>query len=212
MNYIKHLNGILNLFSKDSRLNPTHISLYFALFHLWNLHRFPEIFFVHREELMRISKIGSKSTYHRCLKELNHWKYLYYFPSHNPLKGSRVKMFKFGTTGSQVPDKLEATTGQEVEPLINIIKHESNFIKRDARAQNSDVKKYFEKKKWPQTEASKFLSYYQSTGWKTAAGNQVTNWKALASLWVTRSRNEYAVSQNKDNLKTTKDKNYGEPL
>ncbi len=31
INYIKHLNGVFQQFSKDSRLNPTHISLYMSL-------------------------------------------------------------------------------------------------------------------------------------------------------------------------------------
>ena len=95
VNYIKHLNAVFNQFSKDSRLNPTHISLYIALFQLWNLNRFLEEFFINRDEVMQLSKIGSKSTYHRCIKELNHWKYIVYFPSHNPYRGSKIKMFKF---------------------------------------------------------------------------------------------------------------------
>ena len=102
VNYIKHLNAVFNQFSKDSRLNPTHISLYIALFQLWNLNRFLEEFFVNRDEVMQLSKIGSKSTYHRCIKELNHWKYIVYFPSHNPYRGSKIKMLKFGTSFGQV--------------------------------------------------------------------------------------------------------------
>ena len=68
INYIKHLNAVFNQFSKDNRLNPTHISLYIALFQLWNLNRFLEEFFINRDEVMQLSKIGSKSTYHRCIK------------------------------------------------------------------------------------------------------------------------------------------------
>ena len=95
INYIKHLNGVFNQFSKDNRLNPTHISLYIALFQIWNHNFFKEEFYINREEVMGFSKIGSKSTYHRCIKELSYWKYLLYTPSHNPFKGSRIKMFDF---------------------------------------------------------------------------------------------------------------------
>ena len=101
INYIKHLNAVFLHFSKDSRLNPTHISLYVGLFQLWNNYHFPVEFYINREEAMKLSKIGSKTTYHRCIKELHHWKYLLYEPSHNPFKGSRIKMFNFGTSDGQ---------------------------------------------------------------------------------------------------------------
>lgn len=39
---------------------------------------------------MKFSKIGSNTTYHRCIKELSHWKYILYKPSHNPFKGGEV--------------------------------------------------------------------------------------------------------------------------
>ena len=61
INYIKHLQAVFIQFSKDNRLNPTHISLYIALFQVWNKNRFPEEFFVMRDELMTFSKIGSKN-------------------------------------------------------------------------------------------------------------------------------------------------------
>ncbi len=57
MNYIKHLNAIFQQFSKDSRLNPTHISLYMALFQFWNINRFPAVFYINREEFMKMAKV-----------------------------------------------------------------------------------------------------------------------------------------------------------
>ena len=109
---------------KDSRLNPTHISLYVALFQLWNYSFFKGEFYINREEVMAYSKIGSKSTYHRCIKELSHWNYLLYTPSHNPFKGSRIKMFDFGTSTEQVlyPSRtnIETSNGQA---LVSINKH-----------------------------------------------------------------------------------------
>lgn len=125
INYIKHLNGVFEQFSKDNRLNPTHISLYIALFQLWNSSFFREDFYINREEVMQYAKIGSKSTYHRCIKELSHWKYILYTPSHNPFKGSRIKMFDFGTSGGQVlyPSRtnIGTSTGQAVVPIIKHI-------------------------------------------------------------------------------------------
>jgi len=92
MNYVKHLNEFLERVKEDSRLNPTHISLYLSLFRIWNIGRFPASFFINREEAMSVSKIGSKCTYHRCISNLTEWGYIEYFPSRNPYKGSRVKI------------------------------------------------------------------------------------------------------------------------
>ena len=78
INYIKHLNGVLELFSKDNRLNPSHISLYMALFQIWNNYRFKPSFYINRSEVMDLSKLGSKTTYFRSIKELSHWKYILY--------------------------------------------------------------------------------------------------------------------------------------
>jgi hypothetical protein len=94
-NYIKHLTGVYNSISSDTRLNPSHISLYMAIFQLWNMNRFPEIFFIDRAEAMQLSKIGSQSTYHKCIRELDQWTYLKYLPSRNHFKGSMIKMINF---------------------------------------------------------------------------------------------------------------------
>ncbi|WP_335965141.1 hypothetical protein [Galbibacter sp. PAP.153] len=124
VNYIKHLNGVFDVFAADSRLNPTHISLYMALFQLWNAARFTESFYISREEVMHLSKIGSKATYHRCIKELHHRNYVLYIPSHNPYKGSRIKMFRFETAGEQAEHQscIHIGTGTE-QALVPKDKH-----------------------------------------------------------------------------------------
>lgn len=38
-NYIKHVNNFLDTCFADNRLKPAHISLYMALFNIWNQHR-----------------------------------------------------------------------------------------------------------------------------------------------------------------------------
>ena len=175
VNYIKHLNAVFNQFSKDSRLNPTHISLYIALFQLWNLNRFLEEFFINRDEVMQLSKIGSKSTYHRCIKELNHWKYIVYFPSHNPYRGSKIKMLKFGTSYGQAQvhnsSKNETSNGQALVPIYKHIQTIKN--------KNSNKQEDFKNSDFNDSEND--------------------------------SKQNSSVP-NTDNLKTTKNKNYNEPL
>ncbi|MCR9228786.1 MAG: hypothetical protein NXH90_15310 [Flavobacteriaceae bacterium] len=142
INYIKHLNGVLELFLKDGRLNPTHVSLYMGLFQLWNNQFFREEFHIDRGEVMLCSKIGSKSTYHRCIKELSHWGYILYIPSHNPFKGSRVRMFDFGTSDGQdlYLDRTKNGTadGQAVVSKIKHIQTRENHVKRGNENFRSD--------------------------------------------------------------------------
>ncbi|MDO6761862.1 hypothetical protein Q4566_16770 [Tamlana sp. 2_MG-2023] len=118
VNYIRHLNAVFIAFSKDGRLNPTHISLYIALFNLWNMYHFPKEFYINRQEVMALSKIGSKSTYHRSIKALSHWKYLQYNPSKNKFKGSQVIMFHFGTSSRQEVDSNGAKSGTRSEQEV----------------------------------------------------------------------------------------------
>lgn len=92
MNYIKHLTGFFEKVATDFELNPTHISLYMAIFQLWNQSRFQNPIGISRDELMRISKISSTATYHKCMSELATKEYVIYMPSHNPFKGSMLEV------------------------------------------------------------------------------------------------------------------------
>ncbi|SCY96338.1 hypothetical protein [Flavobacterium caeni] len=134
MNYIKHLTGFFDKVANDKLLNPTHISLYISLFQFWNYNRFRNPISISRDEVMRISKISSKATYHKCLKALHSQGYIKYEPSYNPFKGSHVFLFNFSddlkplpksernsssnfeSVGKQVLDKPQA--GTETSPEL----------------------------------------------------------------------------------------------
>ncbi|OBX22027.1 MULTISPECIES: hypothetical protein [Bizionia] len=268
VNYILHLQAVFQQFSKDNRLNPTHVSLYMAFFQLWNHNRFPEQFHVNREEVMNLSKIGSKSTYHRCVKELNHYKYLVYNPSHNPFKGSQINMLIFHPVLDAASDKntqkypnesivsnsrqvlkqavdltvpnqgqaVDLTVPNQVQALVRIYKHNKQIENNNKLYKLTEPKnvkiviEFFKSKKWPTTEAQKFYNYYQSIGWKLGGKTKIVNWQATAQNWMLKAeeiKNEKAVTlsaverlQNKDNLNvresdnlhTTKNKNYNQPL
>ena len=114
MNYIKHLNGFFELVAGDGRLTAYHISLYLALFQFWNLNRFSEKFPVNRTELMVLSRIGSVNTYAKCMKELDRWGYIRYFPSANRYSGSEVSCIGFDTgssTGNETGNTIGSDTG-----------------------------------------------------------------------------------------------------
>ncbi len=115
MNYIKHLTGFFEKVVLDKALNPTHVSLYMALFQFWNCNRFKNPISINRDEVMRISKISSKATYHKCLKNLHSLGYINYEPSYNPFKGSHVILFNFSEDLKPAPKSERKLKN---EPLI----------------------------------------------------------------------------------------------
>lgn len=113
MNYIKHLTGFFDKVANDRQLNPTHVSLYMSLFQFWNYNRFKNPISISRDEIMRISKISSKATYHKCLKALHAQGYIKYEPSYNPFKGSHVFLFNF----SDDLKPLQKNTSSNFKPV-----------------------------------------------------------------------------------------------
>lgn len=224
MNFIKQLHAAFSAFRGDDRLNPTHISLYMALFLQWNHSRFAREFFINRAQLMSHAKIGSKSTYHRCISQLHSWEYIVYYPSNNPYKGSKVKMAIIGT--STVPDlghyspKNEQVVYQHRpisgQALVSVINSNKQVNSNKQSNDRKEVFLFFKEKGFDADEGKKFYDYYRDKNWHTADGTPIENWQAIALGWMKRARgfsqNKKQVSHFKDNLKTTKEKDYGEPL
>ncbi|MGB5383161.1 MAG: hypothetical protein WBN19_04880 [Lutimonas sp.] len=235
INYIKHLNGVFQLFAKDARLNPSHISLYMALFQLWNFNRFPDVFFIHRAEVMQLSKIGSQGTYHKCIRELDYWSYLKYLPSHNHFRGSRVRLFNFEETAiflnesnlvknetraEQEVDGIRIKNGTRAEQELVSLINNNKLIKQykpeeTALPKNEEeVIAFFKKENRPAIEAKKFFHYYKGIDWMIGKA-KITDWRATAKTWMLRiSENETkkGPGQKLDNLRTSKNKNFNEPL
>ncbi len=107
MNYIKHLTGFFNRIAMENSLNPTHISLYLTLFQCWNVNRFKNPITISRDEMMKGSKIASKATYHKCIKELQRLGFLDYHPSYNPYSGTQVFMANFSEGNNLKPVNQE---------------------------------------------------------------------------------------------------------
>ena len=165
MNYIKHLTGFFEKVLLDKALNPTHVSLYMALFQFWNCNRFKNPISINRDEVMRISKISSKATYHKCLKNLHSLGYINYEPSYNPFKGSHVILFNFSEDLKPAPKserKLknepliepvseqalnksctsdETSTEQAVVPSINYINNTNSSNEKNVANLNEQAKK-----------------------------------------------------------------------
>jgi len=201
VNYIIHLNSFFLKLSHDKRLNATHVSMYVVLFYQWNNARFSDEFYINRNEIMSLSRIGSKGTYHKCLKDLHEWQYLEYLPSYNPQIGSSIKMFNFGTSSEQVRTKSGTSSEQVVRqvctksgtacvqvsgPYINNNKHnkQTNFYKLCQAEQKNEILSFFKKENWPQIEAEKFFNHYQGIGWKIGGKIKIVDWQATAQNWM----------------------------
>ena len=120
MNYINHLTGFFNRIALEKSLNPTHISLYLTLFQCWNVNRFKNPIIISRDEMMKGSKIASKATYHKCIKELQRLKFLDYFPSYNPYSGTEVFMINFseGNNFSQTISDKTSSSNDQTTPIF----------------------------------------------------------------------------------------------
>uniref|UniRef100_UPI00404A379B hypothetical protein n=1 Tax=Gelidibacter sp. TaxID=2018083 RepID=UPI00404A379B len=219
VNYITHLNSFFQKLSKDSRFNATHVSLYMALFNFWNNARFAPEIFINRNEVMTLSRIGSKGTYHKCIKDLDNWKYLIYMPSKNPNIGSKIRMFTFGTSSEQATNQQRTKSGTSSEQVSGRYINNTKQIKQSNifKPQNKkEVTIFFDENKWPAAQAEKFFSHYESVGWKKGK-SIIENWQAAAEGWMIQFReneenNLQAQVQNKDNLHTNKNKDYNAPL
>jgi len=213
VNYIKHLEAVTLRMSEDTRLNTSHVSMYLALFLIWNHNRFQNPLSINRSEVMKISKIGARATYHKCITELHKWDYLKYIPSHNPLKGSLIKMFIFDTSSEQVVSQLAVQLESQVlGPSINTInkKKHINSINKDrvdleidqptkskiTKRSSSGVEMtpsldavilFFKEKNKTDLEAEKFFNHYESNGWLVGGKSKMKNWRAAARNWILNS-------------------------
>ncbi len=234
MNYISHLTAVIEKLSKDPDLNPSHVSLYLGLFYLWNMNRFRNPLSVTRSEVMIVSKIGSKTTYHRCLSELDEKKYLRYHPSHNPMKGSLIDMVIFGTTTRTTTGTSTGTsTVQVLVPSINSNKQNkhSNRINMSGdnqkiatsseKAKNNfsppdldEVKSFFKSKESNEIEANKFFNHFESNGWLVGGKTKMKNWHAAARNWILNSdKFQSGIQQKKPgDIAVNQDKKYDIPL
>jgi hypothetical protein len=158
MNYIRHLNAFFfQHLKRDKRFNANHVSLYIALFQFWNFNRFQNPFSIFREEVMSITGIGSRNTYHKCIKDLHEFGYIFYRPSLNKFQKSEVHIVRLDnpkaqasmrqlnlfemecTPGSQVMNvpELKPSVPKSVQVTTNTVSVSDPFL-IPARSQNCD--------------------------------------------------------------------------
>jgi hypothetical protein len=84
------------------------------------------------------------------------------------------------------------------------------------KPKEEEVLKYFQEQNFPEIEANKFYNYFSSNGWLVGGKTPMKNWKAAAKNWMINSEKYNTNSSKKSiqpqNLNTSTNKNYSEPL
>lgn len=117
MNYIKHLNKFYDTIYHDTAIAPSQISLYLALFQYWNKQRFQNPIYINREEIMRLSKITSNTTYHRSINILHNNGYIIYEPSFSPYAGSKI-FFNDLSNINKIKSNTSPKNGKAIEKVV----------------------------------------------------------------------------------------------
>ena len=223
VNYIKHLNAVYILMAEDNRLTPHHISLYLALFQMWNLNHFNSPVSISRAEMKTLSKIGSNNTYSRCLRQLDEFGYIHYQPSFNPMLGSKVSCIRFDTANGKAantaPVQLKIPErGGSLKPKTKPGK--SDKQETDVPPKIEWVLDYFSNHLKPsseinlQQEAHKFYNHFSANGWKVGGKAPMKNWQAAARNWQLNAKRFAKEKQplKPMHLQINTNKNYHEPL
>jgi hypothetical protein len=144
VNYVAHLNQWNTRVKGDSRLTAGHISLYYALFHVWNDRRFQNPINVYRDEMIQNSGVSTRNKYAQFLRELGEWGYIQYTPQDKSSLGSHIHMIAFDTTAGHPashPAGIEIDTDYSTDdvttasatPIYNINKikdiKDINYVK-----------------------------------------------------------------------------------
>jgi hypothetical protein len=80
--------------ASDNKLTASHISIFTAILILWEENNKTKSLSIDRQDIMQLSKINSKMTYHKCLKHLHQERYLIYKPSCSPLLRSQIVLLQ----------------------------------------------------------------------------------------------------------------------
>lgn len=97
MNSFHLLSRILSHINRDNDLRPSHFCLYLALFAEWHRNQFQNPIRITRIEMMKLSKISSVATYHKCIRDLHQKGIIIYKPSFHPQKGSEITLTNLKT-------------------------------------------------------------------------------------------------------------------
>lgn len=180
MNYIIHLNAFLDKAAKEKWMVPYHYSLYMVLFSTWNKLGFRKTFNIRRDDVMQAAKIKSKTSYYRCIKDLDAHQYLVYYPSDQRQCPASVSMIPLdGRNSTKINSPTVPLKGPLLKTNIKLISNEvSNGLPN-----LDEVLKFFSSNQYPREEALKFWYHHEATCWLTG-NTPVQHWQPLAHKWM----------------------------
>lgn len=177
---MKQSKNIIRFFGpviQDGRMNPSHISLYVSLFQLWSISRFQNPFRICRQGVMKLSKIKSFATYHKCINEIHNAGFINYSPSYNPYEGSSIEIIDFESV-----DKNNNEISLEEK---NLQEETINF----SIPMLYEIEMYFNERDVVSEEAYQFYSLYQSKDWRLTNSQPMKCWKSAARNWISKINN-----------------------
>jgi len=86
------LAGFFDAIRNDGRISITHIGIYAALVQYWQEHDFINPMEAFSYEIMKLAKISASTTYHKCVRDLHDFGYIYYEPSFKRNRRSKLKL------------------------------------------------------------------------------------------------------------------------
>lgn len=238
-NYIQHLNAFIKFSQNDKRLTGNHISLYLALFSIWNENFFSRSFKINRAKLLSISHIGSTHTYRNCIADFEKFGYIKYRQSIKKGKASSITLVPIGEIklcknappeGADMPAD-ESRNAQPTDANMLPVKNNINSLNKErgnALPLNDQQKEcgkpenlngvlvFFHLQGQPESEAAKFFHHYEANGWRQAGKVPITNWQAAARKWILNIHSNQTLKNGKraktGNLHSNQDKSYSDPL
>lgn len=81
---------LLFALSKDERVTVWHMATLFGIIQLSKENELTAPIYISRKKVMELSHINNFVTYNKCIKELQQFGYIKYFPSYHPAYGSKV--------------------------------------------------------------------------------------------------------------------------
>lgn len=175
----KNIISFFGSFIKDSQMCPSHISLYVSLFQLWSISKFKNPFRICRKDVMKLSKIKSYTTYHKCINEIHNAGFIIYLPSYNPYEGSSVEIIDFECvmiSRNTIIKKQKKLPGGTINFSIPTL---------------YEVELYFNERGILPGEASQFYSFYQSKDWMLINNNRMKCWRSAARVWISKVKKKF---------------------
>lgn len=176
---MKQSPNIISYFERiiqDNMMHPSHISLYVSLFQLWSMNTFQNPFRICRKEVMKISKIKSFATYHKCINEIHNAGFIIYRPSYDFYIGSSIEMVDyrsvmvFENKAVLEPEKFHQEAHFSIPNLC-------------------DIEIYFNEREMLSDEAMQFYLSYQAKNWKLSNKEPMKCWRSAARNWITKVKN-----------------------